>query len=692
MSYFSFFKTPSFYALALIFFFVNLALANVTSNQKNLVPARTKIIGNPAGVKLEKNKVIVFVWDGLRPDVINNQNTPNLHRLKIAGTNFTDHHSSFPTVTMNNANSLATGNYSGQTGFYGNKIWRPDLIPFNKNFEQPVVAKSNSILKEMDDQVHGRPLMYVETLLQIARKQGLTTAQIGKRGPIDLQDANKRNANGIVLTNEVVYPESFAKYLYSKNFLLPTNIMNNYRDQEFKETGVRPKAGKDPFEKNTKSELKTLDGQILLAGLSDPSADNLDLNSSGNAYLMEVFTTVILEKYQPDLSIIWFPEPDATAHTYGSGSKPYYTALKKQDEQLGILLKKLEMLDIGNEVNLLVLSDHGHSNVSGDLNSYPLRAIKNGNISSIDSKGYSVSGNIRVAEVLSKAGFNAYDGKGCKYDPVLDGIYSDNTLNHAINVDKSGRICKNGKNALYTTKSYFLPKKLPKDSIIVTNNSGSVYLYLPNKNQALVTKLVRFLQSKLEFDSIFVDSNYGDLPGTLPMSAIKFNDDSQSRNPDVLVSLSYDDTQMVQGLPGTIHTSSDLKRGAHGSLSPIDIHNVLIAYGPNFKMNFQDKLPTANIDVPLTIAQILDLPMSNRIGRPLLEALVGSGVSSDDYNLKFVKIQPSSPAVKLLISGVDKNKKVVLGVNNYTFALNVKQLYFQNSRYDYLDSGRALRY
>jgi len=52
--------------------------------------------------------VIIIVWDGLRPDAIDPADTPNLQRLRDAGSDFTDHHATYPTFTMMNAASIHT--------------------------------------------------------------------------------------------------------------------------------------------------------------------------------------------------------------------------------------------------------------------------------------------------------------------------------------------------------------------------------------------------------------------------------------------------------------------------------------------------------------------------------------------------------------------------------------------------------
>src|SRR5438045_9606706 len=59
----------------------------------------------------------------------------------------------------------------------------------------------------------------------------------------------------------------------------------------------------------------------------------------------------------------------------------------------------------------------------------------------------------------------------------------------------------------------------------------------------------------------------------------------------------------------------------HGSFSPLDVHNTLIAFGPHFREGLKDPLPTGNVDLAPTIAGILGLNLPRADGRPLLEAL-----------------------------------------------------------------------
>ena len=70
-----------------------------------------------SGTPVQQKKVILFVWDGLRPDSIDPTNTPNLYNLYQKGVFFSDNHSTYPTFTMMNSASLATGDFPYKTGF-----------------------------------------------------------------------------------------------------------------------------------------------------------------------------------------------------------------------------------------------------------------------------------------------------------------------------------------------------------------------------------------------------------------------------------------------------------------------------------------------------------------------------------------------------------------------------------------------
>ncbi|MES1195711.1 MAG: alkaline phosphatase family protein, partial [Steroidobacter sp.] len=182
------------------------------------------VAGEPAAgtQAASEHRVIIFVWDGLRPDLINATDTPNLAALRSQGVNFPDHHSTYPTFTMINAASLATGAYPGTHGFYGNNFWAPtaqghDSANRPVDFSKPVFTEDYAILQALDRAVQGK-LLAVPTLFEVAHQAGLVTAIIGKGGPAYLQS---RGAADFFMDDKTVMPLSAASALSEAGYELP---------------------------------------------------------------------------------------------------------------------------------------------------------------------------------------------------------------------------------------------------------------------------------------------------------------------------------------------------------------------------------------------------------------------------------------------------------------------------------------
>jgi len=624
-------------------------------------------------------RVIVFVWDGLRPDSISEADTPHLAALAKRGTAFADNHSSYPTFTMMNAAAFATGSFSGHSGFFGNAIYRPGMPGRTAggaevDFNDPVFLEDYGILKQLDEN-EDRHLFLIGTLFQAAQKAGLVTAAVGKSGPAFLQDYKN---GSVVLDERAAFPLAFAKELQAAHFALPTTAPFAYRN----------------------GELHLADGNgdptfgPRAAVLADGFTQNPDDHSgsppaAGNRYLMSVFLDYVLPRKHPDLSVVWLRNPDSTEHAYGVGSPNYHTALQAQDELLGKLQDKLAELHMDSDTDLIVVSDHGHSNVSGPLDLFPLRKVENGKMGQIDREhGYSVSGDIRLAHELSMAGIRAYDGAGCSYDPVMSGIKADGSALHPPK-PASGNDCGHLKN--YTSPGYeLLHPFLPREAFVVVANGGSDYLYQPDHDPERIRMAVRFLQSHEEYGAIFVDERYGDIPGTLPLSRVRL-ENMEGRNPDIVVGYTFDENAVIQGMPGIEFegVSSSSSHGMHGSFSPRDVHNTLLASGPDFAERYTDTLPSGNVDVAPTIAKILGLDLPQADGRPLLEALRGRAhVEASAYATKPQTLTPATPATGLsILSPVG----AASGATSYSFDLHIKELRQGDKVWTYFDWAKAVR-
>jgi arylsulfatase A-like enzyme len=627
--------------------------------------------------------VIVVVWDGLRPDAIDPSDTPNLARLREAGTEFTDNHSTYPTFTMMNSASFATGGYPATTGYYGNVVWQPgaegnDSSGKTVDFRQPVFSEDYAILDDLQRHLHGK-LLLTPTLFRAAQAAGISTVAIGKTGAAYLQDVDR---GGIVLDEKTVVPLSLAKELQASGVPLPATAPNTYRAGEL---SLAPTNGK-PTEFKPPQRLK--DGVS-----TDPTDRSGSRYKAGLEYMVGVYLDHLLPRRQPRLSLLWLRDPDSTQHTYGIGTANWHDALRAQDALLGRILDKLRQLGLQARTDVIVVSDHGHSNVSGALDLFPLRAVGDGESGGPDPKGHSVSGMVRLADLLRRAGFTAYDGAGCTFLSLSAGIKADGSPVYPTLTDADGSACgKAGQK--YQAPAMRVPAQLPAGAVVVAMNGGSDYVYVPDRDAALLRKTVAFLQTRSEVGAIFVDQRYGAIPGTLPLGAIHAANE-EGRNPDLILGYDFDEDAVVEGVRGIEYAGAlqgNAYRGMHGSFSPRDVHNVLIAAGPDFRRGFKDPLPTGNVDVAPTVARILGVPFEGTDGRPLLEAIEG-GPGAADYQVSNEVQQPPTPATGLTIRlPTDPDgKDVDARKSSYTFQLRTKALRYGGRTYTYLDSAKAVR-
>jgi arylsulfatase A-like enzyme len=622
-------------------------------------------------------RVIVLVWDGLRADDLTPEITPNYFALARSGVVFADHHAVYPTFTMMNSASIATGAYPGAHGFYGNVVYVPSARGKNAkgaalDFSAPAFIEDFGVVEAVREAYDGK-LTLVPTMLQAAQARGLTTAVVGKFGAAFIQDYTR---GGIILDEDAAMPLGFAKELQLAGYALPRNTVHGY------EAGALTLAqdNGDPTAPIPIARLK--DGQT-----GDPLDRSGALSRRGFTYLTDVFLNYILPNKKPGLTIFWSKEPDATSHAYGPGTYNSIDATRMNDEILGRILAKLRELGWEDSTDIIITQDHNHSTVSGDVSHYPLRAIADRAVGAPDPHGYAVSGFVRTAELLSRDGLKAWDGAGCRDIPVLSGITADGTHLYPVKDDRDGEVC--GRAQKYTSPGSLVPKPLPAGAIIVAANAGSDYLFVPDHDGETVRAAVASLRSRLQFGAIFVSDRYGEIAGTLPMSLIKT--ENSARAPDIIVSFSYDEATSVAGKPGVSYASSINRRGDHGSFSPTDVRISLMARGPHFKPGLRDPLPSANVDIAPTVARILGFGMPDAQGRVLEEALVG-GPALTEYAVSSKTYRSSRQTGLSMKLPTDLDgRSVDPGLTTYSVELQTKFLSQGDATWTYFDQARAVR-
>jgi arylsulfatase A-like enzyme len=150
---------------------------------------------------------------------------------------------------------------------------------------------------------------------------------------------------------------------------------------------------------------------------------------------------------------------------------------------------------------------------------------------------------------------------------------------------------------------------------------GETAIYVRDGDRQVVRQIVRSLQSTAGIGAIFTrpdsrGSLVGSVEGTLSFDVAR---GSHARTGDILYSPDWTDAANAYGIAGT---SASNGVAGHGSSSPFEIHNTLIAAGPDIRQEATVSIPSGNVDFAPTFLHMLGLPVpSSMQGRPLVEAL-----------------------------------------------------------------------
>jgi arylsulfatase A-like enzyme len=153
---------------------------------------------------------------------------------------------------------------------------------------------------------------------------------------------------------------------------------------------------------------------------------------------------------------------------------------------------------------------------------------------------------------------------------------------------------------------------------------GETAIYVRDGDRQTISRIVRALQQAPRVGAIFTRASTtgafdGWAEGTLSFDAARWG---HARAGEILYSPNWTDDKNQYGFAGT---SASNGVAGHGSSSPYEIHNTLIAAGPDIRQGVTVGVPTGNVDLAPTLLHLLGLPISATMqGRPLLEALRSS--------------------------------------------------------------------
>ena len=285
-----------------------------------------------------------------------------------------------------------------------------------------------------------------------------------------------------------------------------------------------------------------------------------------DAWTTKAMTDCFWKDGVPALSVLWLGEPDLTQHESAPGAPAALAAIKSADENLAAVLSALDQRDARGRTDVFIVSDHGFSTIKRSVD---------------------------LRRILNDAGFTA------KIEEL--------------------RIAKDGNQSAggIRDKTEFNDQPKPGD-IMLAANGGSVLFYVVGHDKKLIRRLVEFLQQSDFAGVIFTKEP---MEGTFGLTQALIQ---RGDAPDVVMAFRWIDLQNQFGVTGEI--DADWQRaagkGTHATLSRFDMHNTLIAAGPDFKRGQTDDLPTGNVDLVPTILQILGIKVPHQMdGRILSEAV-----------------------------------------------------------------------
>ena len=212
-----------------------------------------------------------------------------------------------------------------------------------------------------------------------------------------------------------------------------------------------------------------------------------------------------------------------------------------------------------------------------------------------------------------------------------------------------------------------------KGDVLVVGLGGSALIYVTDHDEKTIAGVVSLLQSQ-DFAGPIFTAHARD--GTFALDEAMIHSPNA---PDIALSFGWNSDKNANGFPGTVISESQGsnlnlgsgQRATHASLSPFDLHNTLVAAGPDFREGFVDNIPSGNVDVAPTILKILGVKPAQPVdGRVLSEALNLSSTGSANIETKELRAQAKLPdgewEQSLRISVVDGVRYLEEGTGRFT--------------------------
>ncbi len=552
------------------------------------------------------HNVVLFVADGLRFRMVDDSTAPTMAAIAREGVSLRNSHALFPTFTTANASAMATGHMLGDTGDFSNTIYTGFEVPGAGKSLTPFL-ESDPVLGDVDEHFSGNYLDEA-TILKLARDKGYSTASVGKIGPALIFDHTERTGTQTIIVDDATGRPA--------GIPLSPEMTDRLKAADLPLAAPPRGANRNP------------------GNMSTPGT--LTANVAQQDYLAAVTTRAILpmfnERNKPFVLVFWSRDPDGTEHYQGDSLNSLVpgingptslAAIRNADDDLARIRASLRELGLLDTTDIIVVADHGFSTISKESQTS----------STVKSKFPG------TPEGRLPLGFVALDLAHALKEPLID---PDDNYKPIV----EGQHTKFGNGLIGGDRN--------NPRIVVAANGGSDLIYLPDGDKEMAKRVIDALLAQDYVSGIFVDSKLGRFPGTLTLDDVALEGSAVTPHPAIAISFRSFDTICGEPVRCTVEVADTILQqgqGMHGSFSRADTWNFMAMQGPDFKSHFVDPAPASNADVGRTIAQLMQLDVSDKgklVGRVLSEALPNGAVP--DVTGRVVTSEPAPNGLATVIN------------------------------------------
>jgi hypothetical protein len=327
------------------------------------------------------SRVIIAVFDGLRPDLVRSDLTPNILRVAAKGEWFREARSVFPSVTRVATTSIATGSPPCIHGVIGNTFYFPEVL------SDRIFDTSNPADIRIAETVLSGRYVTATTFGDQLAKSGKSfhvvhTGSAGSAHSINPRAKQNRHWTYSIHGESATTTPAAVRETIGRLGPVPARELPKLKDQN---------------------------------------------------YAARVMIEIVLPK-RPDVALVWFNEPDTSFHLLEIGSEKSFAALRNADRAFGEILDQIDAMPDAEDVAILVASDHGQISSKSSL---PLFDFA-------DEFGFAVgrssdlSGKSFVATSGSSGEIRALTASNSDIERVAGWLMEHPDVSHVLSRDKNG--------------------------------------------------------------------------------------------------------------------------------------------------------------------------------------------------------------------------------------------------------------